>query len=126
VLTPHPAEAARLLTVTTAEIQENRLAAANQLQEKYGGTIVLKGAGTIVVDDANTFVCELGNPAMSTAGMGDVLSGIIGGLLAQQLLCLDAAKLAVWAHARAGDLAAQALGRHIRATEIFPFLRRLW
>lgn len=63
---------------------------------------------------------------MSTAGMGDVLSGIIGGLLAQGLLSMQAAIIGVWAHAEAGDLAARALGRHLKATEIFPFLRHLW
>lgn len=126
VLTPHPAEAARLLGVATREVQADRLAAAQKLQRKFGGVIVLKGAGTIVVDSDSSFCCELGNPAMSTAGMGDVLSGIICGLLAQKISCMDAAKLGVWAHAKAGDLAAQDLGRHLRATEIFPFLRHLW
>ena len=126
VLTPHPAEAARLLGVATVEVQTDRLAAAQELQSKFGGVVVLKGAGTIVVNSDRAFCCELGNPAMSTAGMGDVLSGIIGGLLAQKMSCTEAAKLGVWAHAKAGDLAAQNLGRHLRATEIFPFLRHLW
>ncbi len=126
VLTPHPAEAGRLLGVATLEVQADRLAAAQKLQNKFGGVVVLKGSRTLVVDSDNAFCCELGNPAMSTAGMGDVLSGIIGGLLAQDLSSMQAAKLAVWAHAKAGDLAARALGRHLRATEIFPFSRHLW
>lgn len=126
VLTPHPAEAARLLAISVVDVQADRLNAAKQIQKKFGGLVVLKGAGTIVVSETEAFVCEIGNPAMSTAGMGDVLSGLIGGLLAQKILAIDAACLAVWVHARAGDLAAQKLGRHICATEIFPYIRRFW
>lgn len=126
VLTPHPGEAASLLNVNVVDIQADRLAAATELQNVFGGTIVLKGAGSIVCDNTGAFVCKLGNPAMSSAGMGDVLSGIIGGLLAQKHSCSEAAKIGTWAHARAGDLAAHALGRHLMATDIFPFLRRLW
>lgn len=126
ILTPHPAEAARLLAISIAEVQADRLNAARQIQRKFGGVVVLKGAGTIIVNETDAFVCELGNPAMSTAGMGDILSGLIGGLLAQKILAIDAACFAVWAHARAGDLAAQQLGRHICATEIFPYIRDVW
>lgn len=126
VLTPHPAEAARLLGLTTKSVQADRLAAATKMQQKFGGTIILKGAGTIIVGQQGAFQCKLGNPAMSTAGMGDVLSGVIGGLMAQKIPSMDAACLAVWAHARAGDLAASDLGKHIKATDIFQFIRGLW
>ena len=126
VLTPHPAEAARLLGVTTSKIQSNRLAAARELHSKFGGIAVLKGAGTVICSSGGVFRCDLGNPAMATAGMGDVLSGIIGGLIAQGLPTQEAACKGVWAHAKAGDLAAQKLGRHLLATEILSFLRPLW
>lgn len=92
ILTPHPGEAARLLgcrgksPCLPKDIQADRFAAITELQQQYGGVIVLKGAGTLVLgDDGNIGVCNKGNPGMASAGMGDVLSGIIGGLLAQFL-----------------------------------------
>ena len=126
VLTPHPTEAARLLQVDTKDVQSNRPAAAQELQKRYGGVFVRKGKGSLVACPTGFARCDLGNPAMSTAGMGDVLSGVIAALISQGLPLKDAAELAVWAHARAGDLAAEVLGRHIRATELFPYLRKLW
>ena len=125
VLTPHPAEAARLLKITTVEVQADRFTAAAELQKKYGGVVVLKGAGSIVAHQQGLSLCSAGNPSMSTPGMGDVLSGIIGALLAANMNLLDAAHAAVWAHATAGDLAAQRLGKHILATEIYSDLRSL-
>lgn len=111
VLTPHPGEAGSLLSCTTAEIQMDRYQAAANIQQQYGGVVVLKGAGTVIqTAEKNTFVCTEGNPGMATAGMGDVLSGIIAGLFAQGLSLSDAAKLGVWAHAAAGDKRAQILG----------------
>ena len=109
-----------------ADIQSDRPAAAQELQERYGGVFVLKGKGSLVASSGGMGRCDLGNSAMSTAGMGDVLSGVIAALLGQGLSLKDSAEIGVWAHARAGDLATQALGRHIRATEILPFLRQLW
>lgn len=126
VLTPHPGEAARLLGCTAAEIQTDRFAAARRLQESYGGVVVLKGAGTLIASDEGIYVCDGGNPAMAAPGMGDVLAGIIGGLMTQGLSSLQAAKIGVWAHAHAGDLAAAHLGRNLMATDIHAYLRRLW
>lgn len=126
VLTPHPGEAARLLHTTTKAIQHDRLVAVTALQKKYGGVSVLKGAGTIVVTENEVPVlCEAGNPGMATAGMGDVLSGVIGGLAAQGIALSIAAKLGVLVHAEAGDLAAKEGERGMIASDLFPYLRRM-
>jgi hydroxyethylthiazole kinase-like uncharacterized protein yjeF len=127
VLTPHPGEAGRLLQQTTEQVQIDRLHAVSQLQQRYQGVCVLKGAGSLVaVSKGSPAVCELGNPGMATAGMGDVLSGVIGGLIAQRIPLAEAAKLGVCLHASAGDLAAQEGGeRGMIATDLFPYLRRL-
>ncbi|MGK0375317.1 MAG: NAD(P)H-hydrate epimerase [Arenicella sp.] len=126
LLTPHPAEAARLLGISTAQVQADRFAAATELQQQYGGVIVLKGAGTIVADTNRLYLCSAGNPSMSTPGMGDVLSGILGGLLAQGLSLSDSARLGVWAHATAADRVAERSTKTMLATEIYADLRALW
>lgn len=126
VLTPHPGEAARLLGVTSAEVQRDRCAAALQLQQRYGGALVLKGAGTLVAGADGIGVANVGNPGMASGGMGDVLSGVIGGLLAQQLAVTTAAEVGVCIHGRAGDLAAVQQGeRGLLATDLLPYLQRL-
>jgi NAD(P)H-hydrate epimerase len=127
VLTPHPGEAARLLQTTNDMVQSDRLAAVRALQKKYGGICVLKGKGTIVAADGSALaLCEAGNPGMATAGMGDVLSGVIGGLAAQGIPLPIAAKLGVLLHATAGDLAAAEKGeRGMIASDLVPYLRRL-
>jgi NAD(P)H-hydrate epimerase len=126
VLTPHPGEAARLLGVTTADIQFDRLAAAGQLAERFEAVIVLKGAGSIVRQpDGDTWICTHGNPGMAVAGMGDVLTGVIAGIAAQ---CGDlalAARCGVLAHALAGDDAVAVAGeRGLLASDLFPHIRR--
>lgn len=126
VLTPHPGEAARLLNMTNEDIQKDRLSAAIELQKKYGGVSVLKGAGTLIVGENSVpALCTDGNPGMATAGMGDVLSGVIGGLLAQGIPLFNAAKLGVLIHAQAGDLAAEKGERGMIASDLFPYLRQL-
>ena len=126
VLTPHPGEAARLLKQPVEIIQQDRLQAACALQRQYGGVSVLKGAGSVVASDqGEPFVCERGNPGMATAGMGDILSGVIGGCLAQGLPLSAAAKYSVYIHAVAGDLAAAKGERGLVATDLLPFLRQL-
>lgn len=127
ILTPHPGEAAALLSCSTKQIQSSREKSAEQLQLQYGGVIVLKGNGTIVVNEqCQSFVCKAGNPGMATAGMGDVLSGVIGALLAQGIAAGDAAQLGVWLHATAGDMSAHQNGeRGMLASDLFPFLRQL-
>ncbi|HET8731909.1 MAG TPA: NAD(P)H-hydrate dehydratase [Moraxellaceae bacterium] len=123
VLTPHPGEAARLLGLSTAEVQADRITAVKALRERFGGHVVLKGAGSLVAGDDGLFLCAGGNPGMATAGMGDVLSGVTGALLAQHVERPVA--LAVLLHAQAGDQAAAAGGeRGLLASDLFPFLRR--
>ncbi|HUP92389.1 MAG TPA: NAD(P)H-hydrate dehydratase, partial [Solimonas sp.] len=105
VLTPHPGEAARLLEWSTAQVQHDRVTAVRALRERYGGVAVLKGAGTLVLGESLA-LCPHGNPGMAVGGMGDVLAGILGALLAQGLPREAAARAAVLAHAIAGDHAA--------------------
>jgi ADP-dependent NAD(P)H-hydrate dehydratase / NAD(P)H-hydrate epimerase len=125
VLTPHPGEAAALLSCSSNEIQEDRLKAVSLLQEKYRGNVVLKGVGSLIrTDEPATFLCDAGNSGMASAGMGDVLSGVIAGLLGQGLALADAAKIGVWLHASAADQAVQKLGeRGLIASDLMPFLR---
>lgn len=127
VLTPHPGEAARLLDCSVAEIQRDRFAAARQLQQRFGGTVLLKGAGTVIAAaDGSLSVAYVGNPGMASGGMGDVLSGVLGGLLAQGLEPGLATQLAVCLHGTAADLAAEENGqRGLLATDLLPYLRQL-
>jgi NAD(P)H-hydrate epimerase len=125
ILTPHPGEAARLLECTVAAVQTDRFAAAQQIQQRYGGVCVLKGAGTIVADADFIAMCNAGNPGMGSGGMGDILTGIIAGLLAQGMSAGDAARLGVCLHAEAGDAAATDGERGLIATDLLPWLRRL-
>jgi NAD(P)H-hydrate epimerase len=125
VLTPHAGEAARLLNCTIAQVQQDRVAAAQELQRQYGGVVVLKGADTLIADETGALMqCHDGNPGMATAGMGDVLSGVIGSLMAQGLSLSAAAQLGVVLHARAGDEAAKLGLRGMLASDLFPLLRR--
>ena len=112
VLTPHPGEMARLLGLQDAsEVQADRLGAAQRAAAQWQQVVVLKGANTIVVaPDGHTVFGPEGNPALATAGTGDVLSGIIGGLIAQGLNVFDAAKLGVYLHAEAGVLVRDEIG----------------
>lgn len=106
VLTPHPGEMARLCKTTSDAIQQRRLVAAEDFAAAQNAVLVLKGASTIIATPAHTWINPTGNPAMATAGMGDVLSGIIGGLLAQGFTPESAAYSGVFIHGLAGDLAA--------------------
>jgi NAD(P)H-hydrate epimerase len=110
VITPHPGEAARLLGWDTATVQADRFAAVEALQARYGGVVVLKGAGTLITDGTHTWLSDTGNPGMASGGMGDVLTGVIAGLLAQGLPTARAAALGVWCHGRAADQASKAGG----------------
>lgn len=127
VLTPHPAEAARLLGITTADVQRDRFAAVRALQQRYGGVAVLKGAGTLVCGpDGVIGLCNGGNPGMASGGMGDVLAGIIGSLLAQDLDPTTAASLGVCLHAEAADYAATEQGeRGLLASDLIAHLQGL-
>ena len=123
ILTPHPGEARNLLG---KNVQVNRLASVKQLQEKYGGVCLLKGAGTLIASRHDVWLCPYGNPGMSVAGMGDVLSGIIGGLVAQGLDMNDAACLGVIVHSLAADnITARQGERGLLATQLLPEIRKL-
>lgn len=107
VITPHPGEAARLLGRTTAQVQADRVGAAVTLAEETNAVVVLKGAHTLVAaPDGTLSICPDGNPGMGSPGMGDLLAGLVGALLARGMSALAAARAAVTWHARAGDLAA--------------------
>ena len=121
VITPHPGEAGRLLGVSAAEIQADRAGALESLQARYGGTVVLKGAGSLVSSQPVPYLCSAGNPGMGSAGMGDVLTGIIAALLAQGVA--EAAAIGVEAHARAGDRAAASGERGLLASDLLDQLR---
>ncbi|MEK6805167.1 MAG: NAD(P)H-hydrate dehydratase [Pseudomonadota bacterium] len=123
VLTPHPGEASRLLDTDTLRIQADRFAAAQSLQERYGGIVALKGAGTVICD-GNLSVCPHGNPGMAVGGMGDVLAGVIAALLAQGLTAAQATQAGVLAHALAGDEAARAGERGLLPSDLLPLLRK--
>jgi NAD(P)H-hydrate epimerase len=97
-----------------------------QLQERYGGVCLLKGAGTLIASRHDVWLCPYGNPGMSVAGMGDVLSGIIGGLVAQGLDMDNAAGLGAIVHSLAADnIVARQGERGLLATELLPEIRKL-
>jgi NAD(P)H-hydrate epimerase len=126
IITPHPGEAATLLGCSTVEVQRARVDAARALAEKFDCTAVLKGSGTLVVGPGSTpWLIRQGNPGMASAGMGDVLTGITAGMVAQA--GSDAAgrvaAAAAFVHACAGDSAASAGERGIIASELFVHLR---
>jgi NAD(P)H-hydrate epimerase len=125
VLTPHPGEMARLTGLTIAEIQADRVSKAREFAQKHGVWLVLKGNRSLVAaPDGRVFVNPTGSPAMATGGTGDVLTGLIAGLLAQAPDDVASAVLAaVWLHGRAGELAAAKLGeKSVTATDLFTFL----
>lgn len=124
VITPHPGEAARLLERTISSVQQDRFAAVQALQLRFGGVCVLKGAGSLVADDKGEIgVCTFGNPGMACGGMGDVLTGVIAGLLAQGFSPKDAARLGVCLHGKAGDQASIEGERGLLPSDLLPWLR---
>jgi NAD(P)H-hydrate epimerase len=128
VLTPHPGEMARLLGTTSAEVQAGRIACACRLAEECGAQVVLKGARTVIAaPDGRFWVNATGTVAMATGGMGDVLTGLIGGLLAQGYEALDAALLATYWHGLAGELAAGRLAEvGVLACDVIESLPAAW
>ena len=124
VLTPHPGEMARLLGCSTADVQADRIGAALECAGQSGSVVVLKGAGTVVAHPDGTFYLNTtGNPGMASGGTGDVLTGIIGALLARGCSPLDSSLAAVYLHGAAGDLAAEKITEHaLTATDIVDSL----
>ena len=126
VTTPHPGEAARLLGTDTAAVGADRFAALDGLRRRCGGTVLLKGAGTLVAGEDGVALCAYGNPGMASGGMGDVLAGVIGALLAQGLAPEEAARLGACLHGAAADLAAAEVGMPgLVAGDLAPRLARL-
>ena len=128
VLTPHPGEAARLLGCNPRDIQHNRLAKAAELRSRYHSSVVLKGAGSVCATrDGKLYINTTGNPGMSSAGMGDVLTGIIAALIAQGMTADDALLLGVHLHGAAGDeLVKQNAMLGMSATEVTAWARWLF
>ncbi|MCK6187221.1 NAD(P)H-hydrate dehydratase [Pseudomonas sp. EYE_354] len=125
VITPHPGEAARLLGVSTAEVQADRLKVARALSQRFNAVAILKGAGSLIASpDGRVARCDQGHPAMATAGLGDVLAGLVGALLAQGMPAYEASCLAVWLHATAGERQGLS-GRGLAASDLIPAIRQL-
>jgi NAD(P)H-hydrate epimerase len=134
ILTPHPGEAARLLGWSVGQVQADRVKAVNELAARYDATVVLKGARTLVTAPGGEvpWVCLAGNPGMATAGMGDVLTGVIAAVVAQQSTSFDlleCAALGVQVHGNAGDYSAYAQAyageRGLLASDLMAALRRV-
>ncbi len=126
LITPHPKEAAVMLETTTQAIQSDRFLAVEQLHKKYTGCVLLKGAGSLLTNGDETRVCDAGNPGMATAGMGDLLSGVIAALLAQGCNAWQALQLGVLCHAVSGDKVCQAEGeKGLLASDLLPVIRQI-
>lgn len=125
VITPHPGEAARLLSLSISEVQGDRYGVVRELHQVMRAIVVLKGSGTIVFDGEHVQVCPYGNPAMSVAGMGDALSGVIASLIAQGMPINLAAASGVCLHALAGDRAADGDDRGMLASDLIDQLRHI-
>jgi NAD(P)H-hydrate epimerase len=134
IMTPHPAEAGRLLNISAAEVQADRIAAIQSLVEKFSCTVILKGQHSLIAGknsqgEVQIYRCLDGNPGMASGGMGDVLSGITGAVLAQftalGLSPLAAAKLACCVHSKAADYASVDGEIGLLATDLLPFIRRI-
>ncbi|HZH02332.1 MAG TPA: NAD(P)H-hydrate dehydratase, partial [Myxococcaceae bacterium] len=128
ILTPHPGEMARLLGIKADEVQADRLGAVRKFATAHPAVVVLKGARTLTgLVNGTVYVNPTGNPGMSTAGTGDVLSGLLGALLAQGLGVEDAALVGVYAHGMAGDLAALRTGQMgLTASAVSDALGEVW
>jgi hydroxyethylthiazole kinase-like uncharacterized protein yjeF len=127
VITPHPGEASRCLNMRKRDIQYDRFQATQILRQKCNAHVVLKGSGTVIQHNGRPQVCAFGNPAMATAGMGDVLTGMIASLAAQQIVMAGdiskAVMAAVCLHALAGDMAACGDDRGLMATDVTEYIR---
>jgi NAD(P)H-hydrate epimerase len=122
VLTPHPGEMSRLTGLTVEEIQFDRIGTAMRFAQKWGKTVVLKGAYTVIASaDGRCKVSPFANPGLASAGTGDVLAGVIAGLAAQGLDNFNAACLGVWLHAQAGEIVKSELGdTGMLASDLLP------
>ncbi len=127
ILTPHSGEAGRLLGISAREVDRNRPGAVRELMRKYpGATVILKGAFSITGSNGRLRVNTTGTPEMATPGSGDVLAGMVAGLLGQRLSAADAAELATYWHGWAGEMAAEDVGATLIATDLIDALPRAW
>ena len=128
VLTPHPGEMSRLTDMSAADVQSDRVGVARNSAADWGVTVVLKGYQTVIAaPDGSVAVCPTGNSGMATGGTGDVLTGLIGGLLAQGSVPWDAGRLGVYLHGLAGDVAARALTpQAMIASDMLEYLPNAW
>lgn len=125
IITPHPLEAARLLGASLQDVLNNLESSAKKLAEKYDCVAVLKTHRTIICDKEKLFINQHGNSALAKAGSGDVLSGIIAGLLAQKMPTFEAAKLGVYLHSKAGEIASQELSEYsVLASDLPIYLHK--
>jgi NAD(P)H-hydrate epimerase len=125
ILTPHPGEAARLLNIDSNKVESDRFSALNALRDNYEAQILLKGAGSLVTSDAGQFILDVGSPAMASGGMGDLLTGLVSGLVAQGMPEAEAVVAAgIW-HGRAGELAGNEGERGTLASDLLPYIRQL-
>lgn len=125
IITPHPLEAARLLGVTLDDVLNDLECSAKKLQEKFNCVVVLKTHRTIICDKENFFINQHGNSALAKAGSGDVLAGIIAGLLAQGATPYNAAKLGVFLHSRTGEIASEELTEYsVLASDLPKYLHK--
>lgn len=124
ILTPHAGEAAALLGTDSHRVQDQRETSVQAIQKRFHGITVLKGHHTLIASHGEVHHCPAGNPGMATAGMGDVLSGVIGGLVAQGMSLTSAAELGVYLHAKAADKVAEKHGeRGLMASDLCPYLQ---
>jgi NAD(P)H-hydrate epimerase len=130
VLTPHPGEMARLIENSVEYVNANRVDVARSFAGRRNAYVVLKGYRTLIAaPDGNVFVNPTGNPGMASGGTGDILTGMISGILAQEHLgsFIERLCLAVYLHGLAGDLAAEEIGEQsLVATDILRFLPKAW
>lgn len=128
ILTPHPGEFAALFGLKVEDVQEDRFGMARMAADKLGATVVLKGAGTLVASPGVPMAVNMtGNPGMACGGSGDVLAGLIAGLVAQGIVPLEAACAGVWLHGKAGDLAAADKSQaSMTATDVIDKLPEAW
>ncbi len=124
IITPHTGELSRLTGISSAEIEKDRVSIARQVARQFGLTLVLKGAPTVTAnEDGYVYINSTGNPGMASAGMGDILAGLIGGLWAQGMNRTEAAYVGVYLHGYAGDLAKNKYGeRSLLAMDVQDFL----
>ncbi len=127
ILTPHPGEASRLLSISVDELQKDRFASIRKIQNTYGGCTILKGARSLILGQSKKItICQYGNPGMASGGMGDVLSGVVAAFVAQGIPLEQAAILGTYIHSYAADIAASKYGeRGMLASDLMPVIREI-